>query len=56
MDRKVCALEEVTYWLKRGGLDQHEVDILLAMFLEQEAQLYIDCMALVENKEETATA
>ena len=43
------ALTEITYWLKRGGLSQHEVDTLLSIFLEQEAQLYIDCMKEVEQ-------
>ena len=45
------ALEEVSYWLKRGGLTEHEINVILAAFLEQEAQLYIDCMKLVESNE-----
>ena len=42
------ALEEITYWLKRGGLTEHEVCVILSAFLEQEAQLYIDCMNAVD--------
>lgn len=53
---KICALEEITYWLKRSGLDQDETDTLLGLFLEQESEFYVECMNLIRHNEETATS
>lgn len=36
------ALDEMFYWLKRAGLNNDEICKLLVIFLEQEAQLFID--------------
>lgn len=43
------AMLEMEYWLKRGGLTEHKIDVLISVFLEQEERLYVKCMDVVEN-------
>ena len=38
------ALEKLENILSEYGLSEIEINYLLAQFLEEEAQLYIDCM------------
>lgn len=44
------ALERLENILLEHGLSEDDINYLLAQFLEEEAQLYIDCMnSLKEN-------
>lgn len=53
----MAAILEITEKLKETGMSQIEIDYLLARFLEEEAQSYIDYMEdmneLVAQKEST---
>ena len=44
------ALTELHNRLLKSGMDDTSADMLAAKFLEQEAQTYVDCMNLVNEK------
>ena len=46
---KLSALEELNERLLSSGLDQDEIDHLLARFLEEEAYDYVDCMEVMKD-------
>ena len=46
------AIEELTEHLKKAGLAEKEIDMLLARFLEEEAKSYLDAMEAVKTFEE----
>lgn len=43
------ALEKLQKILSEYGLSEDEIDSLLARFLEEEAQFYIECIELVKE-------
>ena len=46
---KLSALEELNERLLSSGLDQNDIDHLLARFLEEEAYDYVDCMEVMKD-------
>jgi len=46
---KLTALEELNARLLSSGMDQDDVDHLLARFLEEEAYDYVDCMDVMKD-------
>lgn len=46
---KLTALEELNTRLLSSGMDQDDVDHLLAKFLEEEAYDYVDCMDVMKD-------
>ena len=46
---KFTALEELNARLLSSGMDQDDVDHLLARFLEEEAYDYVDCMDVMKD-------
>ena len=46
---KITALEELNARLLSSGMDQDDVDHLLARFLEEEAYDYVDCMDVMKD-------
>ena len=46
---KLTALEELNTRLLSSGMDQDDVDHLLARFLEEEAYDYVDCMDVMKD-------
>ena len=46
---KLSALEELNECLLSSGLDQDDIDHLLARFLEEEAYDYVDCMEVMKD-------
>ena len=46
---KLTALEELNARLLSSGMDQDDVDHLLARFLEEEAYDYVDCMDVIKD-------
>ena len=46
---KLTALEELNARLLSSGMDQDDVDHLLARFLEEEAYAYVDCMDVMKD-------
>ena len=45
----LTALEELNERLLSSGMDQDDVDHLLARFLEEEAYDYVDCMDVMKD-------
>ena len=43
------ALEKLENILSEYGLSEEDINYLLAQFLEEEAQLYIECMNLLKE-------
>ena len=46
---KLTALEELNARLLSSGMEQDDVDHLLARFLEEEAYDYVDCMDVMKD-------
>ena len=46
---KLTALEVLNARLLSSGMDQVDVDHLLARFLEEEAYDYVDCMDVIKD-------
>ena len=46
---KTTALEELNEHLLSSGMDQNEIDHLLARFLEEEAYEYVECMEYMKD-------
>ena len=46
---KLTALEELNARLLSSGMDQDDVDHLLARFLEEEAYDYVDCTDVMKD-------
>jgi len=47
---EITAMEEIAHYLYLSGLSEADVNHLLARFLEEEAENYLEAMALVETK------
>ena len=47
---KTRAIEELTVLLLSTGLNENEINILLGRFLEEEADLYCECIKSVEEE------
>ena len=47
VDKKMMEIDEI---LQSTGMSEIEVDYLMARFLEEEAELYVECMKSIENK------
>ena len=46
---KKPAMMEIDELLQSTGMSETEVDYLMARFLEEEAENYVECMKLVDN-------
>ena len=49
------AMMEIDELLQSTGMSETEVDYVMARFLEEEAEDYVECMKLVENHCEEQT-
>lgn len=47
---KTTAFEELTALLSSAGLNEKEISVLLGRFLEEDADLYCECMKSVEEE------
>lgn len=45
----MSSLEKLEIILFKFGLSEEDINYLLAQFLEEEAELYIDCMKSLKN-------